>query len=166
MCFAYYLHIVTQDAITGFVSLLTAPVKAAVAEQSLPTLLFALVVALGAAKVLAAALCVAGGLLSTLTPGKNLKKFGPWAVVTGASDGIGLGALPVTWLVSGTPPPLPSPPLLQTPCPQRACCPGASVACRPPCGTPVAVCVRVWCVWCVYVVRCVCMSVGGVSVFC
>ncbi|KAG5176198.1 putative 3-ketoacyl-CoA reductase [Tribonema minus] len=46
--------------------------------------------AVGGLVVLRAFLCFLGALYSTfLRPAKNLKKYGEWAVVTGATDGIG-----------------------------------------------------------------------------
>ena len=49
-----------------------------------------LVLLIGAFQVLAFVLTLIRGVyVYFLRPGKNLKKFGNWAVVTGATDGIG-----------------------------------------------------------------------------
>lgn len=64
-----------------------------VASPSCDTVLIASSVVLG----LGVMACIGLGLLKftikAVWPAKNLKKYGEWAVVTGATDGIGLGAV-------------------------------------------------------------------------
>ena len=81
-----------MDFAKDFVDLVVDAVLAVGKVDSPARVLFGLVVLVGAVRLvwctLACVLCCLGGLL----PRKSVRKYGSWAVVTGATDGIGLGA--------------------------------------------------------------------------
>jgi hypothetical protein len=81
------------DAVTGLTDL-SSPAK----------VLFGLVVVVGVLRVAYCTLAFLFGFLGSLAPKKSLRKYGSWAVVTGATDGIGFGTVTVSCVVvAGSP---------------------------------------------------------------